>query len=491
MIDVIIPVRNKEISRLNRVIGRLNHNLVKNVIVVDYGSDKEIKKEDLSNFSNIQIIRYDKTSEWNKAHAINIGFKHSSSDYIMTLDADILLGPNFFDRVYEHLDENIFLYSNNVRRIEEEDLSVDWKECVGNSKNWHETEDPLTKLHHTATGGFQIFPRWWFEDIRGLDENLVFYGGMDNITIIDAKRSGLDVVVLNETILHLEHPQKKEDNLPEEIRDMAKWMRSRRQDFMRYILSDSYEKNKDYWGSLEKPNWPIYLKEKENYKKSEKGLEFPRDTSIMIVVINNNSSLPKRFVQSLMDLVMYTRSIFPNTSINYVSACQVNHMRNIAVQKAIEHEQDYLVQLDDDHTFPQDFIIRLMGRGKDFITGCTKGRVNPHKPTQFYKFKEPLKQEDNYVYTDGTDGVIPIEVSGPVGMLMKVDALKQLEFPYYKMDYSYYIDGKPNPLGGDYYFCSQLKKKGFQLYLDTELEFPHFVEGEISGHYNEPTFSIN
>lgn len=491
MIDVVIPVRNKELSRLNKVISRLNHNLVSSIIVVDYGSDKEIEKDELSESSKIKIIRYDKTREWNKAHAINIGFKYSESEYIMTLDADILLGPNFFDRVYEYLDENIFLYSNNVRRIKKEDLYDDWNKCIENSTPWNDIEDPLTKLHHTATGGFQIFPRWWFEKIRGIDENFVFYGGMDNITIIEAKREGLDVVVLNETILHLEHPNQKEDNLPEDIRNIAKWMRYERHKFMRYILRDDYKKNEGFWGSLSKPNWPIYLKKKEDYKKMDKGTEFSRDTRIMIVVINNKSYLPRKFVQSLMDLVIYTRSIFPNTSVNYVSACQVNHMRNIAVQKAIEHEQDYLVQLDDDHTYPQDFILRLMGRNKDFITGCTKGRVYPHKPTQFYKFKEPLKQEDNYVYTDGEDGVIPIEVSGPVGMLMKVDALKQIEFPYYKMDYSYYVDGKPNPLGGDYYFCSQLKEKGFKLYLDTSLEFPHFIEGEISGHGKEPEFDID
>ena len=57
-------------------------------------------------------------------------------------------------------------------------------------------------------------------DVRGIDENLVYYGGMDNITLCDALEDGLNLINLNSIIFHIEHDMRKEDNLPEE-RELA------------------------------------------------------------------------------------------------------------------------------------------------------------------------------------------------------------------------------------------------------------------------------
>ncbi|MFW6281587.1 MAG: glycosyltransferase family 2 protein [bacterium] len=495
MISVVIPVRNKELKRLNEVIDRLNHNLVGEIIIVDYHSDIPIKIEK----PKTKVIRYKKPGIWNKAHAINIGFKKSKESYVMTLDADILLNPNFFEDVKPYLTPDNFIYTNFVRRINIEEISDDWDKMLSTSRKWNENYDIIGELHNAATGGVQIFPREFFINLNGLDENLVYYGGMDNITIIEAKLRGYNVIVLNETILHIDHPNLKEDNLPEEEREFSRFIREDRINLMRNLMEMGHNRNCKSWGSLKKPNdnlIKIYRNAfDEKNKNISESFELPQDTKIMIAVISNREVLPKRFVQSLFNLFHYTQNIFPNTEIHYFSSCQVNEMRNNSVLMAIERKFDYLVQLDEDHDYPQNFIIQLIGRNKDFITGCTRRRQNPYYPTQYYNFKIPLMSEENFVYSEGKDGLVKIEASGPVGMLMKVSALKELDYPYYRMDHSYYrmvLNSteepwtfhpvfQPMPLGGDYFFCKKVKEKGMEIWLDTSLEFPHYVRGIVRG----------
>lgn len=495
MISVIIPLKNKEVKRLEQIIKRLNHKLISEIIIVDYKSDTPFKLKQ----KQVKIIRYDKTDLWNKPHAINIGAKNCKSEYIMTMDADILLSPNFFDKAEKFLNKNNFIYTNKVKRIEKENLSDNWTKMLRLSKNWIKDANPINELENNATGGFQIFPKKFFEEIRGIDENLVYYGGMDNITIIEARRKGLNIIILNDTILHLEHKNLKEDNLPEEERELARFIRDDRYNLMYYILESGKVKNPYFYGEIKGPNDPMVKKYIKSFKNinpplKENEFELPQNIKIMITVINNRDTLPEKFVQCLMELYNETSSIFPNTEIHYVKACSIDNMRNMAIEKAISLDFDYLVQLDTDHYYDNSFILKLIGRDKDFITGCTRRRTNPYLPTQYYKFKIPMMTEENFVYVDGKEGVIKIEASGPVGMLMKVSALKELNYPYYQTDYSYYQMGlkqtkegsfhpfrRNSPLGNDYHFCRNLKENNFELWLDTSVDFPHMVTGRVDG----------
>mgnify|MGYP000489225458 CR=1 FL=1 len=66
-----------------------------------------------------------------------------------------------------------------------------------------------------------------------------------------------------------------------------------------------------------------------------------------------------------------------------------------------------------------------------------------------------------------------IEASGPVGMLIRVEALEYMEYPYYKIDH---IGTKEDPtkmIGGDVYFSKKLKQLGIQMFLDPKVTFPH------------------
>jgi len=78
-ITVIIPVRNRDKARILRCINSFkNWDIVSEVIIVDYASDKPVK---LSG-KKIKVIRTE-NNYFNKSHALNLGIKQSRSDYML------------------------------------------------------------------------------------------------------------------------------------------------------------------------------------------------------------------------------------------------------------------------------------------------------------------------------------------------------------------------------------------------------------------------
>lgn len=485
-VDVIIPVRNKERDRLKKVVNRIKGDRIGEIIIVDYCSDEPVK-----HIEGVKIIRYEKSGPWNKAHAINIGFKRSKSKYIITLDADILLEDKFEKNLV--LSEDSYCYSGDVRRILKNQLDKDFKKMWKNSKPWRFEKAYDQEMYGSANGGLQLYPRKLLEEWNGIDENLVYSGGMDNITNLMAKKIGMKVIQLPIKLLHIEHSNKKFMNYPEDEQLLAQWIGSMRGDYLNNWINEP-STNK-FCGRLSGPCYTTYLKQVEWFKENKEDLKRKsilinnREKKIIIAIINNNNLFDYRFMKGVFDLYLTTSSMFPNTDLRFIKACQVNHMRNIAVTRSIVEKYDYLIQLDTDHLYEPDTIIRLIADDKDFVTVPTKMRVSPFLPTQFYKFTKPIKSGGNAVIVTGDETeLIKIECSGPVAMLMKVEALKKLDFPYYYMDYSNGID---KTMGGDFIFCKQLKDKGFDLYLNPTINCNHFVRADVSSFGEDAEVSLD
>lgn len=208
---------------------------------------------------------------------------------------------------------------------------------------------------------------------------------------------------------------------------------------------------------------------------------------IVIFVINNTGMWPGYFCMDLINLYNTTLKEYPNTKIQTIQACSVDEMRNFACRYAmgIRNQQgesekirmDYLVQLDTDHNYHPNFIIDLMKHKKDVVTGCTSNRRPPFNQTQYIKFKKEIKGEDNLANPLPEEELMKIEASGPVGMLIKVDILDKLEYPYYTIKHIGNENGRSveSIKGGDIYFCDKLKEHGINIWLDPKITFPHEV----------------
>jgi len=481
-ISAIIPFRDRDIDRLFYLYDSFDSDDVIEFIVVDYGSKVPLRLKNISkNRPKFKIIRSE-CSVWNKAHALNIGIKKAKGEFIMTIDLDIVL----VDKLNIVLDKKCFYYSSNVHRINKNDLEKTFPYGWDNSFSWYPNTNYASEIFGLATGGLQIYSKDWIDSWKGIDENLVYMGGMDNITIMMAKKTEKIIIQLPNRILHIEHENKKEKNFEGKESLLALFIQSKKREYLNnWIVNPRI--NKSYGNK--NPDCPM-LKIWEKDFHSKKIINADQNKKILISVISNRSSLPTIFVKSLIPMLNYTTSIYPRSEMRFVRAAEISNMRNLAVKLAIEDGFDYLICLDDDHVLQEDTVIKLMSHNKDFVTVPTKQRITPFTPTQFKEFKTPIKQEGNFLFVDkgsgDKDNLIECEVSGPVCMLMKVESLKKLKYPYYEMGY------KEKPImSSDFVFAKKLKKKGFKIYVDTTIDCPHIISGIISsfGKDSEITFS--
>jgi glycosyltransferase involved in cell wall biosynthesis len=183
---------------------------------------------------------------------------------------------------------------------------------------------------------------------------------------------------------------------------------------------------------------------------------------------------------------MKTKNVFPEVDIQQINACDVNSMRNLSIKLALGDNQDkkkydYVVCLDDDHRYPEEFLIKfinLMQENKwPILTGLTCSKAKPYRNTQYHQFLTPINTEENCVRCDNPkEEVIQIEASGPVGMVMNTNIFEKLEFPYYYVEYGKKeVDGveKDTLLGGDLVFSKKLLEKKTPIRLDLNTTFPH------------------
>jgi len=292
MITVIIPVRNRSNSRLQKCIRSfIRHKSVKECIIVDYGSDIPINYL----HKKVRIIYYPKEKNFffNKAHALNLGIKASKTEYIATIDADIILSPQFLDRALKYISSKTFIYSKKVRRLQCKDYCSDFKKCLKKASPWTTSKGKIYKsdLQHFGTGGIQIYSKKWISKIRGIDENLVGLGGMDNYTVFKAERSGLDLISLNEYILHQEHQKKKEEQFELSTQRFMTFVRAKKRFYLEEIITKNKKANKGFWGMKIKANQPLLFqcKKEFNFPYSKKTIRINKENEIIKKIIKVNS----------------------------------------------------------------------------------------------------------------------------------------------------------------------------------------------------------
>ena len=126
-LTIVVPFRNEE-NRINNLLSSIENQenldcIEQFIFVDDHSSDctvEIIRNWTLNKKFKCQILSL--KSNFGKKRAIDFGVKSSSSEYIMTIDADITFHHSFFDNLKNKLAPNIDLYLISV--IEENGLFV-------------------------------------------------------------------------------------------------------------------------------------------------------------------------------------------------------------------------------------------------------------------------------------------------------------------------------------------------------------------------------
>lgn len=255
-LTVVISVRDRAGHRLQNALRSLNWQTAgrpAQILIVSHGSRPDINDQlaRLCEEEAAILIEVGSPAQpWNKPVALNTGIRRSMPEVplIMTMDADMILAPNFLSVVVDSLLKHPpALVLCRISDLPPQAYLPD------QSHKLLESFDQLlatTQLRpRYGSGGIQAATRSFFFTIRGYDEDLAWWGAMDGDIVNRARLMGLDIEWIEDrtAMLHQWHPRKHTVlTRPEQVREAKRaWrynhalVRSRRQNLKR---------NSNAWG---------------------------------------------------------------------------------------------------------------------------------------------------------------------------------------------------------------------------------------------------
>ncbi len=183
-------------------------------------------------------------------------------------------------------------------------------------------------------------------------------------------------------------------------------------------------------------------------------------------------------VQFMGNLMGLKRSDGIGFQYYHHSRTPIHAARTLVADYALDNGYDWLVQLDDDATFPTDLLRRLLTHQKDIVCALAYQRGPPHFTCAFEIGEDGLlgRPMEGIEHT----GLRRVDVSGFHCSVMRTSVIKRLreglkdaEGKVIVPGTRLYYGGFDNKCGEDFAFSLNCKKIGVLLHVDTEL---------ISGH---------
>lgn len=152
--------------------------------------------------------------------------------------------------------------------------------------------------------------------------------------------------------------------------------------------------------------------------------------------------------------------------------------QNYAVKKAIEEDYTYIFFVEDDNLIPKNALVQLLHHNTDMVGGLYYRKYRPLETAGMHYDKDGCPSSINdYQIGDIIENTLVL-CSGCT--LIKIDALKKLEFPWYK---SITVSGRP-AITSDTYICQKMRDAGLKIVTDTGVQCLHIdrTNGIFYGH---------
>jgi len=155
----------------------------------------------------------------------------------------------------------------------------------------------------------------------------------------------------------------------------------------------------------------------------------------------------------------------------------VDGLRNHIVEQALGLGCSHLIMMDLDQTYPVNTIPKLLSH-KLPVVGCLVHRRYPPFDPLIYK-GTMNKYERIENFEDGD--LIEVDATGTGCLMFDMRIFREMPSPWFK--FSYTEDGRP--VGEDFGFCSDLRKIGEKIFVDTSIKCGHLSTMEVNeGTYN-------
>ena len=164
----------------------------------------------------------------------------------------------------------------------------------------------------------------------------------------------------------------------------------------------------------------------------------------------------------------------------------VDGLRNHIVEQALMMGASNLIMMDLDQTYPVDTIPKLLAH-KLPVVGCLVHRRYPPFDPLLYKgklseYERMVSFEDENIDYDYKDGdLVEVDATGTGCLMFDMKVFREMPGPWFKFRLT--TDGRP--VGEDFGFCSELRKMGTKIHVDTSIKCGHLSTMEVTeGTYN-------
>lgn len=148
------------------------------------------------------------------------------------------------------------------------------------------------------------------------------------------------------------------------------------------------------------------------------------------------------------------------TNLSIMQGSGIVRAREQAIASSLDKGFTHVLFLDDDMVFPSTLLEELLAHDKD-IVGINYARKEPGNRTLL-----TFAKDGTPITSAGKEGVEEIGWLGFGGVLVRLEAVKDIELPLFEIRW---IPERKDYLGEDFYFCMKAQSHGLQIYIDHNL----------------------
>lgn len=260
-VTVVIGVRNRADYRLANALRSIREqtyaaDLVR-VVVVDYGSEPSSQAiiMRLCGQHEAQYLQVAEAPVWSRARCLNIGIRRSSTTFLMTSDADVMLSRRYLADAIRALESSpLSVLCSSMLDLPQASVEVMKDAALPGGElaleKWKHWCSPRfgSRFHRSVALTFTAF----FHLIRGYDEHYEVWGSEDDDLMRRFRYLGLRPQVLDSGSFYLHQWHPKFEGVPD-----SEQAEAARRNYAYFGRNHSIVRNDPDWGTAQPRNAPL------------------------------------------------------------------------------------------------------------------------------------------------------------------------------------------------------------------------------------------